>query len=408
MLPILTRRLAACGSMLPVSLAAVLLATAAHADQAWDAVLGEARGQTVFFNGWGGSDPINDYIQWAADRVEELHGVEVRHVRVGDIAESVSRVLAEKTAGRDEDGSIDVLWINGENFAAMKRNGLLGEPFVDDLPNFRLVDTEGKPTTLLDFTVPTDGLEAPWGMAQLTFMHDSAYVDDPPRSIPGLLDWARDHPGRFTYALPPDFLGTTFLKQALIELIEDDSVLERPAGEADFEAVTAPLWDYLDRLHPHLWRSGATFPPSNEMMLQLLDDGEIDIAYTFNPAAASAAILDDRLPETVRTFIFDNGTIGNTHFLAIPYNAGSRAGAKVLINFLLSPEAQARKEDPRIWGDPTVLDLDALGPEQRRLFEELPLGPATLPPEERGTPLPEPHPTWMDALEAAWQERYAA
>ncbi len=61
------------------------------------------------------------------------------------------------------------MWINGENFAAMKRDGLLGEPFTQDLPNFKWVDTVNKPTTLIDFSVPTDGLEAPWGMAQLTF-----------------------------------------------------------------------------------------------------------------------------------------------------------------------------------------------------------------------------------------------
>ena len=69
-------------------------------DPRWQAVLDEARGQTVYFNGWGGSDRINDYVAWAAGRVAELYGIEVVHVRVGDAAEVVSRVLAERTAGR--------------------------------------------------------------------------------------------------------------------------------------------------------------------------------------------------------------------------------------------------------------------------------------------------------------------
>jgi ABC-type uncharacterized transport system YnjBCD substrate-binding protein len=32
----------------------------------------------------------------------------------------------------------------------------------------------------------------------------------------------------------------------------------------------------------------------------------------------------------------------------------------VTANFLLSPEAQARKQDPKVWGDPTVLAMERL------------------------------------------------
>ena len=39
------------------------------------------------------------------------------------------------------------------------------------------------------------------------------------------------------------------------------------------------------------------------------------------------------------------GAIGNTHFLAIPFNANAKEGAQVLINFMLSAQAQARKDD---------------------------------------------------------------
>ena len=54
------------------------------------------------------------------------------------------------------------------------------------------------------------------------------------------------------------------------------------------------------------------------------------------------------------------GTIGNTHFVAIPYNSSAKEGAQVVANFLLSPEAQARKLDPTVWGDPTVLGLSLI------------------------------------------------
>jgi putative thiamine transport system substrate-binding protein len=322
-------------------------------------------------------------------------------VKLTDTTEAVSHVLAEKEAGRHDGGSVDLVWINGENFAAMKSNALLFGPFAAMLPNFRLVDPDRDPTLVVDFTVATEGFESPWGRAQFTFFYDSARVAAPPRSMPALLDWATQNPGRFTYPAPPDFIGTTFLKQALHELIADPSRLQLPADPA----IAAPLWAYLDRLHPVLWRQGRAFPESSTAQRQLLNDGEVDLYMAFNPADASSAIAQRLLPETVRGTIPEAGSIANTHFLAIPYNANAKAGALVTANFLLSSEAQARKADPAVWGDPTVLALDRLTPAERAAFDRLPLGIAT--PRDLGRALPEPHPNWVAALEQAWIARYA-
>ena len=111
-------------------------------------------------------------------------------------------------------------------------------------------------------------------------------------------------------------------------------------------------------------------------------------------------------PTRVRSFVFDGGTLGNTHFVAIPFNANAAAGAMVFADFLMSPEAQARKQDPAVWGDPTVLAIDRLPPEDRARFAALDLGVATLPPEELGTTLAEPHPSWVERIEHEWARRY--
>ena len=312
----------------------------------WDALLAEARGETVYFHAWGGEPRINAYIGWAGDEVARRYGITLKQVKVDDTANVVSRVLAEKAAGQTATGAVDLVWINGENFAAMKKQGLLlGNGWADRLPAWKYVDVTGKPTVTRDFTVPTDGLEAPWGMAQLVFMYDTARIKEPPTSMAALLDWASAHPGRFTYPQPPDFHGSTFLKQALYELAPDPARLSDPATDADFGTVAAPLFAYLDKLHPLLWRQGRAFPQNSSAMRQLLADGETDIAFTFNPAGASNAIANGELPDTVRTYVLDGGTIGNTHFLAIPFNASAPAGAMVVADFLMSPEAQARKQE---------------------------------------------------------------
>lgn len=121
---------------------ATATAFAAHADpdpSNWEAVTEEARGQTVYWNAWGGSDTINSFIAWIGDRVNEDYGVTLEHVKLSDTADAVSRVLAEKTAGKDEGGAVDMIWINGENFAAMKRQDLLFGPWVEQTPSLSLI-----------------------------------------------------------------------------------------------------------------------------------------------------------------------------------------------------------------------------------------------------------------------------
>ncbi|HTO30689.1 MAG TPA: ABC transporter substrate-binding protein [Pararhizobium sp.] len=387
------------------------LSTAGAADAAkWDQVLAEARGQTVYFNAWGGSETINAYIRWAGDTVKARFGVSIVQVKLDDTAKAVATVLAEKAAGRDSDGSVDLIWINGENFAAMKRQGLLFSPgWAMRLPNWPLADIRNQ-TITTDFTIPTDGLESPWGAAKLVFFHDEARTDNSalPDSAAGLLIWAKAHPGRFSYPQPPDFMGTTFLKQVLAETIADTAKLQKPVDEATFKEDVAPLFAYLDQLHPLLWRKGKAFPQNYPDMKQKLTDGELDIVFAFNPTEASAGIAAGELPDTVRSFVFSGGTLGNTHFVAIPYNAKAKAGALVLANFLLSPEAQVRKQDPKVWGDPTVLDVTALPDTDRAAFQALDLGVATLSPDQLGPALPEPHPVWMTRIEAEWIKRYGA
>jgi putative thiamine transport system substrate-binding protein len=283
---------------------------------------------------------------------------------------------------------------------------LLFGPFTDRLPNFALVDTTHKPTTVRDFTVPTDGYESPWGMAQIVFIARGS-VADPPRDAGALARWIHAHPGRFTYPSPPDFTGTTFLKQVLRETSrpEDHALLYAPVTDEAFEHLTQPLWLYLEAIRGDLWRKGTVFPRNYPALRQLMADNEVDIVFSFNPAEAASAVAQKLLPADVRSFVFDRGTIGNTHFVAIPASAAAKDAAMVVADFLLSPEAQARKADPGIWGDPTVLDLDKLAPADRARFA-FPSAPAMPAPDMLRRVLPEPHPSWSRKLEQEWQRRF--
>lgn len=368
----------------------LILSFSVHAADTWKEIEQKAKGQTVYFHAWGGSQEINNYLRWADKELQRNYGVTLKHVKVGDIAESTSRLLAEKTAGKNDGGSVDMVWINGENFKSMKNNQLLFGPFVNQLPSWEFVNKTLPVDS--DFSEPTLGLEAPWGVGQLVFIHDKQTLSNPPQSFAELLSYSKAFPNRITYPKPPEFHGTSFLKALLIELTNNNPQLMKPVEQANFAEVTKPLWMYLDELHQTAWRKGKQFPSGTAQSLQLLDDGQIDLAVTFNPNEVFSAQASGKLEDTTQTYAMEAGALSNIHFLAIPWNASAKEGAQVAINFLLSPEAQSRKGDLSVWGDPSVLSSQYLtgSAKNTKLFKSL----------------AEPHPSWQVALEKEWLVRY--
>lgn len=369
----------------------LLISSFSFANQSdWQTITEKAKGQTVYFFAWAGSNEVNNYLRWANKSLQAQYGVTLKHVKVSDISESISQLVSEKIANKNSNGSVDMLWINGENFKSMKQQQLLGAPFVEQLPNWSLVDKTLPVSS--DFAEPTLGLEAPWGVGQLIFIYDKNSMQTPPTSFSRLLTYAQQHPQKISYPKPPAFHGTSFLKAALLELSNNDPRLYLPVDNNNFQKISAPLWHYLDELHRVAWQKGQQFPANGSATLQMLDDQQLDIAISFNPNEVISAQTNGRLAKSTASYAMQSGALSNIHFLAIPWNANAREGALVAINFLLSPEAQSRKGDLTIWGDPTVLQKQHVtgSAKETTLFKSI----------------PEPHPSWQAALEMEWQKRY--
>ena len=368
----------------------------AHADN-WQQTQHQAKGQTVWFNAWGGDEAVNHYLDWVSGEMKRDYDINLRIVHIADAADSVKRIQTEAQAGRKTQGSVDLLWANGENFSILKAANLLRTGWAEQLPNWRYVDVS-KPVRH-DFSVPVEGAESPWGSAQLTFIARQQQTPQGPDSPQALLAFAKAHPGTVTYPRPPDFTGTAFLEQLLIALTDQPDALKQPPQKQNFIAVTAPLWAYLDQLHPLLWRKGQDFPLSPARMDTMLNNGTLHLSLTFNPMHAKQKIATGELPKDSYSFGFHDGMIGNVHFVTIPANSSASAAAQVVANFLLSPQAQLRKADPAIWGDPSVLDPAMLTVEQQKtLLSHLP--------ENTPPVLAEPHSAWVHALELEWLRRY--
>ena len=369
----------------------------------WEQVLDEARGSDVYWYMWGGSETVNTFVQeYVADRLAAEYGIRLQMVPVTDASVYVSKVLGERQAGRNRGGSVDLVWINGENFRSMRQAGLLFGPYADRLPNIGFVNTDD-PAVAYDFGFPVDGYESPYGSAQMVMVYDQERVRRPPGSIDELLDWIRAHPGRFAYPAPPDFTGSAFVRHLFYHAAGGYGPL---LGEFDtdlFDAVAPQAWDLMNHIEPYLWRGGRTYPETVTQLHALFANNEVDFSMSYNPAEAANLIAQGRYPASARTFVFDTGTIGNTHYVAIPFNASHKAAALVTANLLLDPATQLRKAQPDVWGDMPVVDLNRLPSDWRSRFEAIPRPPAVLPPGLlQAHRIPELQSTWLTAIERGW------
>ena len=319
--------------------------------ESWEEVLEAAEGTTVNWNLWGGSDAINEFVDvFYGEVLEEEFGITLNRVPLVDTVDAVNQVLSEAEAGLDEDqGSIDLIWINGENFFTLQQAELLYGPWAENIPNSALVNWDN-PALNLDFGNPVEGMESPWSSAQFHFMYDSARLDeeDLPRSYADLWAFACDNPGSVTYIAPGPgaFQGTRFVKGALFELSGGQEQWVGDFNQELYDEWAPQLWDALNEVEECLWREGETYPADANELLELFANGEVEFAITQAQSGAGRDIANGVVPETSRAFSFDNNMIGDFNYVAIPFNAPNKAAALVLADLILRPDRQAAQVIP--------------------------------------------------------------
>ena len=341
----------------------------------WDEIVEAARGTTVTFYGWGGDENRNNWLNTTvADYVKENYDITLEVVGM-DINDILSKLSGEKQAN-SASGSIDMIWINGENFYSAKDNGLLYGPFTDKLPNMENYVDLTDPETLNDFCMPIEGYEAPYAKAQVVLFHDSAVTPEEPASAQELLDFCKQYPGKVTYPALPDFTGSAFVRNIIYELCGWEQFQDM---QPDYDAVKAaiePALEYLRELNPYLWNEGKTFPESSTALDAMFSDGEVVLNMSYSPFSVATGIAEGTYADTTRTFVFDNGTIGNTNYMAIAFNSPNKAGAMVVINAILSADMQLTQYEQL--RELPVVSYDKLSDQEKAAFDAVDLGKGVL------------------------------
>lgn len=317
----------------------------------WDDVVAAADGMTVNWYMWGGSDSINGFVdETYGIPLAEEYNVTLNRVPLADTVDAVNQVLSEAEAGIEGDGgTIDLIWINGENFFTLKQAELLYGPWAEAIPNSVYVNWDN-PALNLDFGRPVDGYESPWSGAQFHFIYDSARMseDDLPRSYAELNDWIAANPGRFTYIAPGPgaFQGTRFVKQALFEVSGGQAQWVGEFNQELYDEHAPALWDMLNSWEANLWRGGETYPANIGELHELFANGEVDFTITQRISGAAPDINAGLIPPSSRAFSFDDNMIGDFNYVAIPYNAPNKAAALITANLILRPDRQALQVVP--------------------------------------------------------------
>ncbi|MEL6651778.1 MAG: ABC transporter substrate-binding protein [Bacteroidota bacterium] len=358
----------------------------------WSQIVEEGSRSEVQMMMWQGDPLINAFMQdYVVPAVKERYGIELS-IANGQGNTIVSILAAELEAGKGR-SEIDMMWINGETFYQLKQIKALYGPFADLLPSSQYVNQDDRFINT-DFQQPVNGMEAPWGSVQQAWIYNSQMVDSPPRTMAELAAWVQANPGQFT--IPNEFTGMSILKALLMELAGGAEALGGAFDEDVYNTYAPQLWEYLNSIKPHFWKQGETFPAQLSAMHQMFASGELAFTMSMNDSEVDNKVLQGLFPETSRAYVPDFGSIRNSHYLGISRLAGSKAGAMLVIDFLSSPEAQLHKQDPSVWGDGTVLDVEKLPQDIRTKFDSLPTRKLA-PTREDMIPraLPEPDPEYM-------------
>lgn len=366
----------------------------------WEEIVESARGTTVTFYGWGGDENRNNWLNTTvADHVKEHYDITLEVVGM-NIDEILAKLSGEKQAGSQK-GSIDMIWINGENFYSAKDNGLLYGPFTEQLPNMEAYIDMEDPETNYDFCMPIEGYEAPYAKAQMVMFADTAVTPDLPSSAEELMEFCKANPGKVTYPALPDFTGSAFVRNIIYELCGWEQF---QTMEADYDTVKAaiePALEYLRQLNPYLWNEGKTFPDSSTTVDAMFADGELVMNMSYGPFSVATGIAQGIYTDTTQTFVFDNGTIGNTSYMAIGFNAPNKAGAMVVINAIISGEIQLTqyaqlRELP-------VVAAEKLSDDEKAAFDAVDLGQGVLSQAELlSHRLPETPASLVPIIEEIW------
>lgn len=365
------------------------------------------KNKNVKFFGWGGDEDRNNWLKnYLVPKLKKNYDINLEIVPLG-IDDILSKLLEEKSANVKK-GTIDMIWINGENFYSAKENGLLYGPFANKLPNYKKYIDNKDIENQKDFGFDIDGYEVPYGKAQFVFIADSKRVKKMPENSKDLLEYIKNNNGRFTYAAMPDFTSSAFLRVLIYDILDKEVIanINKYTKKEELKEVLKPVISYLKEIKPYLWREGRTYPANIGQLDKMFQDGELDLIFSYSPYHSVNYIEKGIYDKSVRSFLFEKGTVGNTNYIAISNKSPNKIGAMIVINEIISVSTQLSQYDTL--KTLPVISQDKLNENDKKAFDKVEFGNFALSHRELFSKrLPELPANLIPIIEEIWYEEIA-
>jgi putative spermidine/putrescine transport system substrate-binding protein len=186
--------------------------------------------------------------------------------------------------------------------------------------------------------------EIPYRGSQVLLAYNSENVkeDEVPKTYADLIQWIKDHPGKFVYNRPDKGgSGAAMVTRAIFEVTGKDPSLF-VAGESKKELIDQfpKAWKLLGSVHDAIYENGS-YPAGNTPVLELFANGSVDMITAWSDQALQA-MNKGLLPDTTKfAQLTDLPFTGGYAYSGIPSNSTNQEGALALANFLLTPDMQA-------------------------------------------------------------------
>jgi putative spermidine/putrescine transport system substrate-binding protein len=182
----------------------------------------------------------------------------------------------------------------------------------------------------------------PYRASAVLLAYNSTNVPTPPKTLDALLSWIKSHPGKFTYNVPSGGgSGFAFVQTVVDKYLSnaDRKTLTLTASK-DLQSKWTTGLATLRGLNKYTYGQNGTYPANNSETLKDLATGLVDIAPVWSDMFASAE-KDGSMPANIKvTQIANPPFTGGAAYLGIPRTTKNLAAARLLANWVLTPEAQ--------------------------------------------------------------------
>jgi putative spermidine/putrescine transport system substrate-binding protein len=187
------------------------------------------------------------------------------------------------------------------------------------------------------------GYGIPYRGSSVVLAYNSQKVKNPPKTFSDLIAWIQANPGKFTYCDPNDGGSGALFVAGAIRSVMDPATYAKLSTTAYTKAneVDWPkAWALLKSIDGDMFQHGF-HPTGNTPVLNLLARGTITVATVWSDQSLDA-LSKGLLPKSIKLAEIDPPLPGSDTFLSVPKLAQNTAGARAFINFVLSPDEQAK------------------------------------------------------------------